>query len=54
MQFIETQMHDEIPQMNDRTPHKQSTVKTQAFQQQTEHKILKQIRQRARQVRQVM
>ena len=41
-------MHNEIPQMNNRTSYKQSTVETQASQQQIEHKILKQIRQKAR------
>ena len=40
--------------MNDRILYKQMSTETQVFQQQTELKILKQIRQRARQVRQVM
>jgi len=47
MQFVEIQMHN-------KTPHKQILTETQASQQQTEHKILKQIRQRARQIKQVM
>jgi len=47
-------MHNKIPQTNNRILHKQISTETQAFQQQTELKILRQIRQKARQIKQVM
>jgi len=40
--------------MNNRTLYEQILTETQASQQQTKHKILRQIRQKTRQVRQVM
>ena len=47
MQFVKIQTHN-------KTPYKQTLTETQVSQQQTEHKILKQIRQKTRQVKQVM
>ena len=47
MQFIEIQIHN-------KTPYKQTLTETQVFQQQIEYKILRQIKQKARQVKQVM
>jgi len=48
MQFVETQMHDKILWTNNGILYEQIITETQASQQQTEYKILKQIRQRAK------
>jgi len=47
-------MQSVVIQMHNRIPYEQMSTKTQVFQQQTEHKILRQIKQRTRQVKWVM